>query len=104
MQFVARIVIAGMAFHVTQQGNDRQRFSFPDAELWDWRLDWTADLRRGQNAVQFGELCCHSRNRRPLASVAFLDELDAKLKRRLRPLAVGRPKKMPKENKDQEEK
>ena len=78
-------------------------------DLADWAarakgLDWAAELRRGENPAQLEELRRHTHTGRPLASAAFLDELEAQLKRRLRPLAVGRPRKTPKKNEGQGEK
>ena len=74
-------------------------------DLADWvaragGLDWARELRRGEVEADLEDLRRHTQTGRPLASNAFLDDLERQMQRRLRPLPVGRPRKTP--NKDQE--
>jgi len=109
----ARIVIPGVAHHVTQRGNNRQDVFFVDddrrvyleilrqqAARWGVRLlglaagiDYRALLARREDKEVLRRLRTSTHTGRPLASDAFLAKVERALGRRLRPLPVGRPPK-----------
>jgi hypothetical protein len=109
----ARIVIPGVAHHVTQRGNNRQDVFFADddrrvyldilrqqAARWGVRLlglaagiDYRALLARPEDKEVLRRLRTSTPRGRPLASDAFLAKVEHALGRRLRPLSVGRPSK-----------
>jgi putative transposase len=57
-------------------------------------MDWPAALRRDQGAEAIASLRLATHRGRPLGSDSFLSKLESLLARRLRPLPVGRPRKM----------
>lgn len=63
-----------------------------------WQKTWEAKawrqwLRRPEDEEDLNRIRAHTQTGRPLGSNNFLSRLENRLKRRLRPLPVGRPKK-----------
>ncbi len=67
-----------------------------DVEAWNDlipRINWKRMLTDGDDKETLAALRLNTQTGRPLASDSFLNKLERKLGRRLRPLPVGRPKK-----------
>jgi hypothetical protein len=80
MARMARLIRPGMAFHLVQRGNHRH-----DPETWRKALEL------GQREAAFAErLRQATERRRPLGPVAFLEDLELRLKRSVRPQRRGR--------------
>jgi putative transposase len=70
-----------------------------DRQLWARQWDaqrWRALLREPQDKASVDQLRLSTHRGRPLASDSLLSKLERKLGRRLRPLPVGRPRKVQK--------
>ena len=58
------------------------------------RVNWKEMLAQPGDKETAAALCLNTQTGRPLASDSFLSKLERKLGRRLRPLPVGRPRKL----------
>jgi hypothetical protein len=86
MARLARVVVPGVAHHVTQRGNRRLATFFNEADYAAHR----ALMAEGLGPEQAALLRRHERTGRPLGSAAFLQRLEAKLGRILRKKPPGR--------------
>lgn len=69
-----------------------------DLKAWSGLLsgvNWKETLKGGDDKEMLAALRLHTQTGRPLVSDAFLSKLERTLGRRLRPLPVGRPRKVP---------
>jgi len=57
-------------------------------------INWKGMFTQPDNKDTIAALCLNTHTGRPLASDSFLSKLEHKLGRRLRPLPVGRPRKL----------
>ena len=62
------------------------------------RFDWKNALQRIQTKEQIDSIRRNTHTGRPLASDAFISKLEKLFNKRLRPLPIGRPKKVNKQN------
>jgi len=89
MARLARVVVPGVAHHVTQHGNQRQQTFFAEDDYrasLDLRSEWC-----GRCGVEVWAYCLmpHERTGRPVGEPAFLDRIERLLGRTVRPAQRG---------------
>ena len=95
MARLARVVVPGVAHHVTQRGNRRQQTFFDDGvvrvgPLLERVKDWREFLAQAMEADEVELMRSHERTGRPLGESRFLDRIEKTLGRIVRPAKPGR--------------
>ena len=96
---LARVVVPGVAHHITQRGNRRQQTFFQEEDcraylaLLERVKDWRQYLRAALEAEEAPLWRRHERTGRPLGEPAFLARIERLLGRTVRPAKrVPKPK------------
>ena len=102
MARIARAVAPGMPHRITQRGNRHQQTFFSDDDYIHPLLslihdDWYTFLKGATPSEEANEIRMHDRTGRPLGDLTFVEQLEAKLGRILKPQKPGRKPK-PKQN------